>query len=50
MSTFTLANDPLAVEVTVDDAMLRVILEDGRELSVPKDWFPRLRDATLTQR
>ena len=25
-------------------------LEDGRELAIPIDWFPRLRDASETQR
>jgi hypothetical protein len=27
-----------------------VRLEDGRSLSVPLEWFPRLRDATSEQR
>jgi hypothetical protein len=27
-----------------------VHLEDGRSLTVPLEWFPRLRDATLEQR
>lgn len=27
-----------------------VHLEDGRSLTVPLDWFPRLRDATPEQR
>ena len=29
---------------------IRFILADGREISVPLEWFPRLRDATLAQR
>jgi hypothetical protein len=33
----------------VDDA-LRVRLADGREIAVPLEWFPRLRDATAAQR
>lgn len=37
-----------AVEFT-DDAM-RVFLTDGRELSVPLLWFPRLSAATPEQR
>jgi hypothetical protein len=28
----------------------RVVLADGRELAVPLEWFPRLRDATAEQR
>jgi hypothetical protein len=26
------------------------VLADGREISVPLAWFPRLRDATVDQR
>jgi hypothetical protein len=33
----------------VKDAFV-VHLEDGRSLSVPLEWFPRLRDATPEQR
>ena len=32
-----------------NDAMI-VTLLDGREVSVPLEWFPRLRDATPKQR
>jgi hypothetical protein len=42
--------DPAAVEVEVSDTMLRIVLNDGRELAAPLAWFPRLRDATLEQR
>ena len=50
MSTLTLANEPLASEVHFSDAMLQVVLDDGRELSIPVEWYPRLRDATDAQR
>jgi hypothetical protein len=50
MSTLTLETEPLAIDVVVDDTLLRVSLDDGRELSVPVAWFPRLRDATATER
>ena len=40
----------LAVSVHCDGEMLHVQLSDGREVSVPLEWFPRLRDATPTQR
>ena len=26
-----------------------VFLEDGREISIPLEWFPRLRNATSNQ-
>lgn len=42
--------DPTAVEVEVSAAALRIVLSDGRELSAPLAWFPRLRDATPEQR
>ena len=32
-----------------EDAML-VSLSDGREVSIPLEWFPRLRNATPEQR
>jgi len=34
------------VAAEVSDDALRIILSDGRELSAPLAWFPRLRDAT----
>ena len=40
----------LAVDVSFTDDALRVRLSDGREVSVPLEWFPRLRDATPKQR
>ncbi len=42
--------DPTAVEVSVSDNALRVVMADGRELSVPLVWFPRLLNATPAQR
>ena len=49
----TLANDrveAMASEVWFDAQMLHVRLLDGRELSVPLEWFPKLRDAIAAQR
>jgi hypothetical protein len=42
--------EPLATGVELSQSMLKVLLDDGRELSVPIEWFPRLRDATSKQR
>lgn len=39
-----------ATAVEISDDALRVTLSDGRELSVPLVWFPRLLDATHEQR
>ena len=40
----------LAVDVSCTDDMLEVLLEDGRRVSVPFAWFPRLLNATPKQR
>jgi hypothetical protein len=40
----------LAVDVRFTDDTLVVQLSDGREVSVPLEWFPRLRDAAPEQR
>lgn len=40
----------LAVDVGFRDDALHVRLSDGREVSAPLEWFPRLRDATPEQR
>ena len=50
MSTSAIRMDPTAVEVSVSDVALRVVMADGRELSVPLVWFPRLLKATPAQR
>lgn len=42
--------DAMATDVWFDADMLHVRLLDGRELSVPIAWFPRLRDADDRQR
>jgi hypothetical protein len=42
--------DATAVDVTVTDERLIVTLADGRELSAPLAWFPRLSEATREQR
>jgi uncharacterized protein DUF2442 len=39
-----------AREVSVSDDELIVLLADGRRISVPLAWFPRLLHATTEQR
>jgi len=46
----TINVEPLATDVTFGEDSFRVTLADGREVSVPLEWFPRLRDATEDQR
>jgi hypothetical protein len=50
MSTTNIDVEPLAVEATCTEEALRVVLADGREISVPLAWFPRLQKATAEQR
>lgn len=45
MSTLTLASSPTAVEVRISDDTLTVTLADGRVVSVPMSWYPRLSHA-----
>jgi hypothetical protein len=42
--------DATAVDVSVTEDRLTVVLADGRELSAPLAWFPRLVGATGEQR
>ncbi len=39
-----------ATDVQFDAELLRVVLSDGRQISVPLAWFPRLVTATPQQR
>lgn len=41
---------PLAVDVLCSDDALRVALADGRAVSVPLAWFPRLENASPKER
>lgn len=41
---------PLAVDVLCSDDALRVALADGRAVSVPLTWFPRLENASPKER
>ena len=42
--------EALAVEVSCSNDTLSVTLSDGRVVSVPLAWFPRLADATPRER
>src|SRR5260221_10811468 len=45
-----ISDEALARRVTFDDNMLHCELQDGRIISVPLNWYPRLRAATAQQR
>jgi hypothetical protein len=50
MKTKAVKIEPRAVDLSFSSDSLRVVLADGREVSAPLEWFPRLRDATEKQR
>jgi hypothetical protein len=49
MSTSPVKVEPLAVDVSFTRDAIHVVLADGREISAPLEWFPRLRAATTEQ-
>lgn len=50
MSVLQISKSANAVNIWFDEIRMNLVLDDGRELSVPIDWFPSLRDATPEQR
>jgi hypothetical protein len=42
--------EALASNIRFDSYMIHITLLDGREISVPLEWFPKLRNATNEQR
>jgi hypothetical protein len=50
MTVSTSHVQPLAVDVLCKDDALLVALADGREISVPLEWYPRLNNATPKER
>jgi hypothetical protein len=50
MSILTLEHEPLAVDLNITSESLTVDLGDGRRLSVPLAWYPRLVQANEAER
>ena len=50
MSSLPVKVEALATDVSFTDDSLRVALADGREITVPLEWFARLRDANDDER
>jgi hypothetical protein len=50
MTSFAVETNPRAVEIGVTDDELVVHLADGRTVSVPLAWFPRLLHASVADR
>ncbi|UNU24093.1 DUF2442 domain-containing protein [Microcoleus vaginatus] len=50
MTTLILETEPLVIKVTVTDEKVIVDLADGRSLSVPLAWYPRLLHGSPEER
>ena len=50
MGILAIAADERVADVVVNDETLSVRLKDGRTISVPLAWYPRLFNATPEQR
>jgi hypothetical protein len=50
MTTLVLEREPCAVRAETDKDCIRVTLDDGRIISVPLEWYPRLVHATEAER
>jgi hypothetical protein len=50
MSSSAITADERVLDVVVSDDSLSVSLRDGRVISVPLVWYPRLLNATTAQR
>ena len=50
MSILAVEVDSLAIEAVCTNDSLSVVLADGREITVPLVWFPRLQNATVAAR
>jgi hypothetical protein len=50
MTTLMLEAEPIALQVKVTDSHLIVDLADGRQLSVPLAWYPRLLHGSASER
>jgi len=50
MSTSAVTRDPKVASVEVSDSTLSVLLRDGRKISAPLSWFPRLQSASREDR
>ena len=49
MNILTINKSNLATNLSFTKEKMIIFLEDGREVSIPLEWFPKLRDATIKQ-
>jgi len=50
MGSLAIKFDDHAVDVSFTQTSLHFVLADGREISAPLEWFPKLRDASEKDR
>ena len=50
MTTLILESDPAVQDVAVTAEMLTIALVDGRQVSVPLSWYPRLLHGSVEER
>lgn len=49
MNSLIITKSNIAIDLQFSTAKMTVFLEDGREISFPIEWFPRLRNASMKQ-
>mgnify|MGYP006357761505 FL=1 len=50
MNTLAVKIEPRVIDLSFSQNSLHFVLADGREISAPLEWFPRLRNANDKQR
>lgn len=50
MNSLAIKFDDHAIDVSFTKTSLHFVLADGREISAPLEWFPKLRDASDAER
>lgn len=50
MNSLAIKFDDRAIDVSFTKTALHFVLADGREISAPLEWFPKLRDANEKER
>jgi hypothetical protein len=49
MNTLTKLKSNLAIDLSFSEHKITIFIEDGREISIPLEWFPKLRSASLEE-
>lgn len=50
MTTLVLEAEPVIKNIDVSDDTLTISLDDGRQLTIPLSWYPRLQHASKQER